>query len=110
LQIFGQDWQRNQFGIKAAGPSTVLLLQIGSGQAFGIADTLQQAHEVEFAEFADEALSIRLWQEWLASGGAIPGFKPVRGKPLTYRNLSEVYYYPGISLIPLRRGWGYSSC
>jgi hypothetical protein len=74
LAIFGQDWQGNQFGIKAAGPSTVVLLQIGSGQAFEIADTLQQAHEVEFVEFADEALAIRLWQEWLASGGAIPKF------------------------------------
>jgi len=72
LAIFGQDWQGNQFGIQAAGPSTVLLLQIGSGQAFEVAETLQQAHEVEFVEFADEVLSIRLWQEWPASGGAIP--------------------------------------
>jgi hypothetical protein len=74
LAIFGQDWQGNQFGIQAAGPSTVLLLQIGSGQAFEIADTLQQAHEVELVEFADEALSIRLWQEWLAADGTIPKF------------------------------------
>jgi hypothetical protein len=92
LAIFGQDWQGNQFGIKTTAPSTVLLLQIGSGQAFEIADTLQQAHEVEFVEFADEALSIRLWQEWLAAGGAIPEFNQCVGliNPLFLGGSNEV--------------------
>src|SRR5262249_52866509 len=74
LAVFGQDWQGNQFGIKLASSSAVLLLQIGSGQAFEIAETLEQVHEVEFVDFPDEALSMGLWQEWLSVRGITPSF------------------------------------
>lgn len=79
IAVFGQTWQGNQFAIKLADTSAVLLLMIGSGEAFEITDTIEQAHEVEFTEYADESLSIELWKQWLSSGGAPPDFNQCVG-------------------------------
>ena len=69
---FGQDWQGNQFGWRGGKNPTVLLFQIVSGEAYEIADSLEVAHEEEFVEHAQEALSIGQWRDWRVSGGAGP--------------------------------------
>ena len=69
---FGQDWQGNQFGWRGGENPAVLLFQIVNGEVYEIASSLQVAHEEEFVEHAQEALSIDQWREWRANGGASP--------------------------------------
>ncbi len=64
VMAFGQDWQGNLFGLRDSAPPCVLLFQIGTGDVFEVADSLDAFHDQELVEHAEEALSLSLWREW----------------------------------------------
>jgi Domain of unknown function (DUF1851) len=72
VQAFGQDWQGNQFALRVKPNPYVLLFQVGSGAVFEIASSIESAHELEFVEHTDEALSVKLWHQWVSNGGERP--------------------------------------
>lgn len=77
---FGFDWLGRQFALDrdrlVAGQPQVLMLEVGSGEALEIPQTLIGFHDEDLVEYRDAALAERLFAEWCAanSGNATVPF------------------------------------
>lgn len=76
IQCFGMDWLGRQFAADSARGSTtdpeVLLLEPGTGEALEIPVALSRFHDEELVDYADSALAVEFYRDWLADGGRAP--------------------------------------
>ena len=73
IQCFGMDWLGRQFATDSTrGSKTdpeVLLLEPGTGEALEIPIALSRFHDEELVDYADSALAVDFYREWLVGGG-----------------------------------------
>jgi hypothetical protein len=76
IQCFGMDWLGRQFATDSARGSKndpeLLLLEPGTGGALEIPVALSKFHDEELVDYADAALAVDFYREWLAGGGSAP--------------------------------------
>ncbi len=76
IQCFGMDWLGRQFATDSVrGSKTdpeVLLLEPGTGEALEIPIALSKFHDEELVDYADSALAVDFYRDWLAGGGGAP--------------------------------------
>lgn len=76
IQCFGMDWLGRQFATDSArGSKTdpeLLLLEPGTGEALEIPVVLSRFHDDELVDYADSALAVDFYRDWLAGGGRAP--------------------------------------
>jgi hypothetical protein len=76
VTCFGYDWLGRAFALdwsRMEGDEPgILMFEIGTGYALQISCNLQTFHEDELPEFAEEALALSFYREWLAQGGPVP--------------------------------------
>lgn len=96
IECFGADWLGRQFAIDklrvADGRPQVLMLEPGTGEALEIPVDVGAFHEVELAQAADAAVAHSFFKQWLANGGAPPGYDECIGymKPLYLGGADDV--------------------
>lgn len=78
IGCFGADWLGRQFATDGkrvvGGEPQVLLLDVGSGEAFQIEESLAGFHERELFEAPDAAIALSLYKEWVGCGGEAPAY------------------------------------
>lgn len=74
VRCFGADWLGRQFASDAARGGEVLLIEPGTGELLEIPVDVETFHAEELVEQADAAAALFFYREWLAAGGAVPGY------------------------------------
>ena len=77
---FGYDWLGRHFvvdlGRIADGVPQVLMLEVGAGEAMQIPASIEDFHNIELVNFADDALSVPFWNRW----------REINSDPLPYQD------------------------
>jgi hypothetical protein len=50
------------------------MFEPGTGEVLNIPSNIESFHDKELIEFAEAALAVGFYQEWLASGGVVPAY------------------------------------
>lgn len=78
LKPFGYDWLGRYFAIDLAcldkGVPQVLMLEPGAGEAMRIPVGIVEFHEVELVQYAQDALSVSFFEEWVSVSSRSPLF------------------------------------
>jgi hypothetical protein len=78
IDPFASDWLGRQFALDhgrlVGGEPQVLLLELGSGQAFEIPMGYERFHQQELIQHPVEAVEYGLFKEWLGSGNRAPEY------------------------------------
>lgn len=64
VRIFGYDWLGRVFAVNIAGDN-VVMLEPGTGQILSVPDDVEDFHEYDIAEEADDVLSGGFYRAWL---------------------------------------------
>lgn len=76
VSCFGQDWLGRQFSLDArSGPAhepTVLMFEVGTGEALEIPVPFSEFHDIELVDYPDAALAADFFETWLESGHPPP--------------------------------------
>jgi len=78
ILCFSSDWLGRIFALNqtntVAGQCHILMLEPGTGLALEIPVTFDDFHNSELVDFANEALAVQFYHDWLHHGGAPPEF------------------------------------
>jgi len=70
---FAKDWLGRHFALDKArsanGKNLVLMLEVGAGEAMEIPANIQEFHNIELVEYANEALSSSFFEQWKKASG-----------------------------------------